>query len=106
MKEEIKPISPDDIVDNLENIIPSVVIQAVNNLLKDKYRGTGPVTIKQDDIADEILRLDSSLTRDFIFKKKYLDFETLYNKNGWIVTYDKPGFNESYAATFEFKKRK
>lgn len=102
----MKPISPDDIVNNLENIIPSVVIQAVNELLKDKYRGTGPVTIKQDEIVDKVIGLDGSLTRQVIFEKKYLDFEELYRKNGWTVVYDKPAYNESYAATFEFNKIK
>jgi hypothetical protein len=106
MKEEIKPISPDDIVDNLENIIPSVVIQAVNSLLKDNYRGTGSVTIKQDEIINKIIGLDGSLTRQVIFEKKYLDFEELYTKNGWVVIYDKPAYNESYDAYFKFNKKK
>ena len=104
-EKDIKPISPNDIMDNLSDIIPNVVIEAVNNLLKKEYRGDG-VSIKQDKIINEIIRLDNSLTRDFIFKYKYMDFESLYRKNGWDVEYDKPGYNENYDAYFTFSKHK
>lgn len=103
---EVKPITPNEIVDDLDKIIPSVVITAVNNILKSKYRGTGPVTIKQKDIVAEIMRLDGSITKDEIFDNKYMDFEKLYRKNGWIVEYDKPAYCETYDAFFTFKLRK
>jgi hypothetical protein len=35
----VKPITPEEIMDNLGKIIPSVVFEAVNYLLKEKYRG-------------------------------------------------------------------
>lgn len=104
MSEVVKPISPSDIIENLDKIIPSVVIQAVNNLLKKKFRGDEAV-ILQDEIVNEILRLDDTLIREDIFKNKLLDFEVLYAKNGWLVEYDKPGYNESYSAKFIFKKK-
>jgi len=104
-KEEIKPISPNEIMDNLSDIIPSVVIEAINNLLKSKYRGDD-VSIKQNEIMDEILRLDESMTSDVLIKNKYLDFESIYRKNGWNVVYDKPSYGEQYAAYFKFSKKK
>jgi hypothetical protein len=104
MSGEVKPISPSDIIENLDKIIPPVVIQAVNNLLKKEFRGSS-ATILQDDIVSEIMRLDGSYTRDMIFDSKILDFETLYRKNGWSVEYDKPGHNESYKPKFIFKKK-
>lgn len=105
MSEEIKPISPNEIMDNLKTIIPSVVIQAVNNLLKLKYRGND-VSIKQKDIMEEILRLDESMTSNVIYDNRYMDFESIYRENGWNVVYDKPGYGENYDAYFKFSKKK
>ncbi len=104
MSKEIKPISPSEIINNLGKIIPPIVIQAVNNLLTKNYRGS-QVTILQDDIVNEIISLDSAYTKDEIYGNKMLDFEEIYRKNGWSVEYDKPGYNETYSASFKFKKR-
>jgi hypothetical protein len=104
MEKEIKPISPGEIIENLEIIIPPVVIQAVNNLLAKKYRGDRTV-IFQDDIISEIIKLDGSYTRKQIFDEKMLDFEELYRKNGWSVEYDKPAYSENYAPKFIFQKK-
>ena len=101
----VAPIKPNEIIENLDKIIPQVVVQAVNELLKEQYRGK-EVTIKQKDIISKIQSLDSSLTSDILINKKYLDFEKLYRDNGWVVSYDSPGFNESYEATFSFKEKK
>jgi hypothetical protein len=103
---EIKPISPDEIIQNLDKIIPAAIIQAVNQLLIEKYRGTGEVTIKQKDIVERAVSIDERLTSSIIFEKKYMDFEDLYRKSGWSVSYDKPGYNENYDAFFIFNKKK
>ena len=99
-----KVISPDEIV--LEDQIPEFVIEAVNNLLKKKFMG-GEAYILQNEIMAEALSLcpDSEITRQQIFKNKWMDFEPLFEKNGWSVRYDKSGYNESYEANFTFKKK-
>lgn len=104
-EKEILPITPAEILADLPNIIPSFVFEAVNNLLKKKFRG-GPVTIKQDAIMDEIAKLQSTYTRQEIYDNKWMDFESVYADYGWIVKYDKPGFRETYDAYFEFKPKK
>jgi hypothetical protein len=104
MEKEVKPITPSEIIENLKEIIPPVVIQAVNNLLAKNYRGDWTV-IFQDDIISEIIRLDGSYTRNQIFDEKMLDFEELYRKNGWSVEYDKPAYSEDYAPKFTFQKK-
>jgi hypothetical protein len=68
-------------MDNLGKIIPSVVFEAVNYLLKEKYRGSS-LSIKQDEIINKIISLNSSITR-LIILKKYLDIERIYSDNGW-----------------------
>jgi hypothetical protein len=67
-------------MDNLGKIIPSVVFEAVNYLLKEKYRGSS-LSIKQDEIINKIISLNSSITR-LIILKKYLDIERIYSDNG------------------------
>lgn len=32
----------------------------------------------------------------------WLNFEGAYRRAGWKVEFDKPGYNESYPATFKF----
>jgi hypothetical protein len=101
----VGPITPQEILADLPKIIPSFVFEAVNNLLKKKFRGES-VTIKQDAIMDEIAKLQTTYTRQEIFDNKWMDFEKVYRDNGWKVEYDKPGYNESYDAFFVFTPKK
>lgn len=101
-----KPLSPSDIDSNLENIIPEFVIQAVNNLLKKEYRNGQPVVLQQDEIIAEIRRVNAKTKRSTIFDQHWLDFESIFQKSGWKVEYDKPGYNESYPATFTFTPKR
>lgn len=103
---EIKAISPDEIIQNLDKIIPPAIFEAVNQLLMEKYRGTGQVIIKQKDIIEKAISIDETLTSSIIFEKKYMDFEDMYRKSGWLVSYDKPAYDENYDAYFVFNKKK
>ena len=103
-EEREQPLSPEDIDTNMENIIPEYVIAVVNKLIKREYRGN-PFTIKQDEIVEEIENT-YGVDRHTLYDNNYLDFESIYRKRGWIVEYDKPGYNESYAARFEFTPKK
>jgi len=98
----VKPISPKEIIVDLDKIIPEAVIQAVNNLLKEKYRG-GTVTLQQKEITAAIRKIDKKLTNEILFDKHYMDFEPIFNKAGWKVTYDKPGWDEDYEPHYDFK---
>jgi hypothetical protein len=46
------------------------------------------------------------VTRDDVYDKGWLNIEPVYAEFGWVVEYDKPGYNESYDATFEFTKQR
>ena len=104
-KKIVGAITPQEILDDLSNIIPSFVFEAINNLLKKKFRGD-KVTIKQDEIRAEIMNLEKRYTRQEIFDNKWMDFEKVYRDNGWNVSYDKPAYNENYDAYFEFSSKK
>lgn len=103
----MKPITPAELKTKLKDIIPDFVIEAVNNLLHEKYRSSGgEIHIKQQEVVDEIMRLNTKINRDKIFDKGYLDFEELFEEYGWKVEYDKPGYNETYEAFFTFKPKR
>ena len=101
----VKPLSPQDIDDDLINIIPPVVVTAVNNLLKRRYRNGQRVVLTQDDIIAEIRKLRNDISREEIFYKNWMDFERLFDMAGWIVSYEKPGYNEPGEAYFTFIPR-
>lgn len=92
---KVKPITPDEVVHE----IPDVIIEVVNDLIREKWNGQ-----KSHILQEEILeRL--SIPRDEIFDKHWLDFEHIYREAGWHVIYDKPGWNENYKAFFDFTKK-
>lgn len=110
---KVKPISPSEVPKIHADSIPDEVIEAFNELIAENWSPTTKSAgFKQDSVVSRILdKFDHSITgksgrdsmRSEIFKKHYLDVEDLYREQGWIVEYDKPGYNESYSASFKFK---
>ena len=84
MKKQITPITPSEILDNLEDIIPSFVFEAVNAILKEKFRGTS-VTIKQNEIITKVCQIKHGLKREDFFEKKWLDIEKVYEKEFKVI---------------------
>ena len=63
----------------------------------------GSATVKQDDVV--ALMVQKGLDRQEIFDKGWLNVEDIYRKAGWRVVFDKPGFRDTYPATYEFKRK-
>lgn len=55
---------------------------------------------------DRILAALPNVKRQEIFDNGWLDIETVYEDSGWSVEYDKPGYNESYEASWTFKPKR
>ncbi len=101
----VAPITPKEAKDlHSETVVPDFVIAIVNQLLVEKYE-SGDIQILQRDIVERIMDAEPGITSQQIFERRYLDFEAIYKKAGWSVTYDKPAYNESYDAYFLFKKK-
>ena len=102
-----KVYSPEDVLKKRVETIPDFVITAFNDLLTENYADEGTV-IKQDDAISRILQYnkDDELTREIIFKKRWLDIEPLYRRKGWKVDYEKPAFDERFEPYFIFKPKK
>jgi hypothetical protein len=102
----VKPIKPEEILEKKAETIPDEMFQAINELIALKWNGSSAV-FRQEDLILKYFEItgQSNLerNREVIFSNHMLDFEDIYRKEGWQVHYDKPAYNESYHATFEFK---
>ena len=91
----LSSITPDKIVALYAATIPGVVFDSFNKLIATNWDGRQAV-VRQDEVVGAIAeRLD--LSRSDVFKKHYLDVESLYEAVGWQVVYDKPGYNERHS---------
>ena len=103
----IKPIKPSEV----KQEIPDWVIQGANECITENYREIdGESHFTQDELIEHVLKHvpcehDDTLmgVRAKLFKNNWLDIEPIYRKEGWIVEYDRPAYNESYPANFTFK---
>lgn len=93
-----RPITPED-ARNHASPIPDLVFDVFNKYIA-QGAGIRSVTFKQDDVVNALEQ--HGFNRSEIFEKHWLDVEAIYEAAGWKVTYDKPGYNESYDATFTF----
>ena len=104
MENKVKPITPEEVIELKKNLLPDNVIKTWNELIA-KNIVNGTCVILQSDAEKALESLISSEDPNNIFVRGWLDIEDIYRKAGWTVTYDKPGYNESYPATFTFRKR-
>lgn len=105
--ESIKPISPLEALNTKGSLFHPGIIQIVNEFLAARYSGSGGVKILQKEIVDVFLQRHPDYDRKRVFNEHLLDFEPVYEKEGWKVVYDKPGFNEAhYEPSWRFESLK
>lgn len=103
----VKPITPQEAHEKFcETQIPDFVIEVINDLIsRESSQPNRSVDIKQNEIIEKIIKhpdFPKDTSRQDIFDKYWLNFETIYEKAGWKVKYDKPGYNETYDAFYTF----
>lgn len=116
---KVKPFSPLEAATAKKNVVPEELISAINQLLSERYKsGRGCILI----LSSEILELAESLisargigdcqsrsssfpTSEW-FKKGYMDFEPIYEAEGWIVKHTKPDYTESFEPYYEFTPKR
>ena len=76
------------------------VFIAFNDCIALTWDGRSAV-VKQRDVAVRIAAAMSITTAEVV-QRHYLDVEGSYRAEGWDVEYNKPGYNETYDATFRF----
>lgn len=79
------------------------MIRAVNNLLT-KGASKGSIDIKTNEVVKEYRRLhkERGTVAPDPYETKQLDFEDAFRKAGWKVSFDNPGYNESYDSYYTF----
>ncbi len=97
------PIKPGDVAFGKEESFPDAVWDSFNELITQKFV-RGSAIIKQDDVV--ALMVKKGLDRSQIFDQGWLNVESAYESAGWSVEYDKPAYNETYSATFKFRKKR
>jgi hypothetical protein len=103
----VKPISPKEADEKQIANIPDFIIEAANELIASNIGDSNSVDIYQKDIVELALKkAPEGMTSSEIFKKKWMDIESLFRKAGWTVRYDKPAYCESYEPYFTFTKKR
>lgn len=98
------PIKTSEVENGKSASIPEEVFAAFNELIIQKINVSGQATFQQNEVVALILKKMPNISRTEIYKNGWLDVEVSYINSGWKVSYDKPGYNESYPATFTFEK--
>jgi hypothetical protein len=100
----MKPITPAEVGKKKAESIPVEVIEVFNELITKKWDGRQSIVLQKDAVAGIVSRM--GVSRDQVYLNRWLDVEGAFRQAGWRVEYDKPGFNESYDASFTFKTGK
>jgi hypothetical protein len=94
-----QPITPKEALQNFSPLPPEVY-DSFNELIQKALNGNRAV-VYQNEAADLVCS-KLGISRRELFDRRLLDVEQSYRAAGWKVEYDKPGYNESYEATFTF----
>lgn len=104
----VKSITPDEVVEKKQEQLPDFVVEAFNEMIAKNWNGRS-ASFKQDDVVNLICQKmgyeEYRAAVNKIYAEHWLDVEDVYRSAGWVVKYDKPAYNESYPATFEFSKK-
>ena len=99
-KSPVQPIRPSQVVRKKNELLPDAVIEAFNELIAENWDGHRS-TFKLGAVRALIKnKLDGGEV-----KQEWLDVEPIYQKAGWRVVYDSPGWDETYEPFFEFRKK-
>ena len=95
-----EPITPGDIAAIKQQQIPGFVFDSFNELIAKHYDGTQSTFLQRD--VTTLISEAGNCSESYVYDNRWLDVEAVYERSGWKVEYDKPGFNEDYPARFTF----
>lgn len=96
----VGPISPSAAKELQISLIPNEVFECVNELIAKNLKGKRSTVLQKELLVLICKRM--RVRSETVFKNNWLEFEDHYRKAGWKVSYDSPGYCESYDASFEF----
>lgn len=95
----VQPLKPFEVLPAKLEIMPDDVLRVFNELIASKF-ANGKARVLQKDVVNQLVEL--GYDKNEIYTNHWLDVEEIYESAGWKVTYDKPAYNETYDASFEF----
>jgi len=100
---EVKPITPREARQAMVTKVPDYMITAINELLAEKVRPVGriSVTLTMTEIGDRVRRA-LNVDQDVHIPGECWDFEPIFEKAGWKISCDSPGYNEKYDTNWTF----
>jgi hypothetical protein len=96
------PIKPHEVGSAKAVHIPAQVFDAFNTEITIRF-ANGEAIVDQQTVVERLVQ--AGLTRSEIYQNGWLNIEEAYREVGWIVKYNKPGYNETGNATFTFRIR-
>jgi len=96
----VEPISPSQV--DKTRALPPEVFEVFNHLIECNWDGRESRFEARTAAVFVAEKLNTTI--EDVYARRLLDVEPAYRAKGWRVEFDKPGFNESYAATFLFAK--
>lgn len=101
----VKPITPEEVINVKETILPDEVITVFNELIAKNWKH-GSATIRRCDVAKIIRKRMNLKSDELIYENHWLDVEDIYRKNGWKVVFEFPSYDETnYEPYFVFSKK-
>lgn len=105
-----EPLSPEEVKQIRPIVIIPEVFQSVNEFLCTRFNGRDPVRITQTELTKSIMSKcnkegTSIMTHQKLISDRHLDFEEMYNKSGWKVSFSSPDRDESFDSFFYFEPK-
>lgn len=103
----MQPITPSEVTGRKAEIMPPEVIASFNDLIAKGWNGSYS-KVSQPEVVALIctkMGLETLDERRQVFDDNWLDVESIFEASGWDVEYDKPGYDESYDASFKFSRK-
>lgn len=105
----IKPIKPSEVTEKKLTAIPNEMIQAVNDCIVKHWNGHY-ASFSQEELIERYFEITGKFNiennRKELFNERHLNFEPIFENEGWDIEYDKPAYNETYEHKFTFKIKK
>lgn len=91
------PFTPERVEKERMHYIPNEMIDAINSLLISAKQVDGSIIISHKEIELKFKKLYTGK-----INLSWYDFESLYEKYNWKVTYTGSGYGDSYDAYYTF----
>lgn len=100
--------TPNEAIEAFHNKIPEEVLECWNETIVSNLKLTSNEVKSVCFLKDISAKIQTrmGITSSELEKRGWLNLESFFEKKGWKVSIDKPGYNESYSTTITFSAKK